>query len=123
MGLLAMAILASLLIETPAAATGLRDRFPNQSLPLLAVGATLAAHAGWAALGIGLGAVYWAIRDDAQSGAGSPAWGFSLAIAGLALLVVVFAIAARVPATRRLALLALVFTGVFGWLLPNLAEA
>lgn len=123
MGLISTAFVASIIVESTALATSLRERFPDQPLPMLAVAATLGSQAAWAAVGLGLGAIYWAIRDDAQSGAGSPAWGFSLTIGLLAVLVLLFAIAARLPAPRRIALLVIAFIGVFGWLLPNLAEA
>lgn len=123
MGLVATAFVASIAVQSAALSGNLRDRYPRQPLPLLAIATTLGVQAGWAAIGLLFGAIYWAIRDDAQSGAGSPAWGFSLTIALLALLIVTFALAARLPAARRLALLALVFVGLFGWLLPNLAEA
>jgi hypothetical protein len=123
MGLIATAFIASILVESVSASGRLRNRFPEQSLSLVAVAGTLGAQAIWAAIGLGMGAIYWAIRDNAQSGAGSPAWGFTLTIALLAGLVVMFAFAARLPAGRRVAVLAMVFVGVFGWLLPNLAEA
>ena len=123
MGLISTAFVASIVVESTALAASLRDRFPDQPLPMLAVAATLGSQAAWAAVGLGLGAIYWAIRDDAQSGAGSPAWGFTLTITVLAVLVLLFMLAARLPAPRRVAFLTLVFVGVFGWLLPNLAEA
>ena len=123
MGMVATAFVATIAVQSAALTANLRGRFPQQSLPLLAVAATLGLQAGWAAIGLVLGAIYWAIRDDAQSGAGSPAWGFTLTIALLAALIVTFALAARLPAGRRLAVLMLVFVGLFGWLLPNLAEA
>lgn len=123
MGLVATAFIASIAVQSAALTGNVRDRIARQPLPLLAVAATLGVQAGWAAIGLAFGAIYWAIRDDAQSGAGSPAWGFTLTIALLALLLVTFALAARAPAGRRLAVLALLFIGLFGWLLPNLAEA
>ena len=123
MGLVATAFIASIVVQSTAAAARARDRFPQQPLPMIAVAGTLGAQAAWAAIGLGLGSIYWAIRDNAQSGAGSPAWGFTLTITLLAFFVVLLAIAARLPAPRRIALLAVVFVGAFGWLLPNLAEA
>jgi hypothetical protein len=123
MGMASTALVASILVESERLARRLHDRHPDAPLPLLGVAATLGAHAAWGAIGLGLGAIYWAVRDGAQAGAGSPAWGFSLAVALLAGLALLFAIAARLPAARRLTLLALLFAGLFGWLLPNLAEA
>ena len=123
MGMIATAFIASIVVESTAAAARLRDRFPEQPLSMIAIAGTLGAQAAWAAIGLGLGSIYWAIRDNAQSGAGSPAWGFSLTIALLAALVVLFTLAARLPAGRRIAVLAIIFVGVFGWMLPNLAEA
>ena len=128
MGMASTAIVASIVAGSARFARSLHDRYsdgrhPDQPLPLLAIAVTLGTQAAWGAIGLGLGAIYWAIRDDAQAGAGSPAWGFSLTIALLAGLALLFALAARLPAARRLALLAILFAGLFGWLLPNLAEA
>ncbi|PZC44894.1 MAG: hypothetical protein DK306_001669 [Chloroflexi bacterium] len=123
MGLISMAVIASIMVESQALAANLRDRYEDQPLPFLAIAATLGAQAAWAAIGLGMGSIYWAIRDNAQNGAASPAWGYSLTIALLAGFIVLFAFAARLPAGRRLAFLALLFVAIFGWLLPNLAEA
>lgn len=123
MGLVSTAFVASILVESVAVTAAVRDRYSEQPLPLLAIAATLGAQAAWAAIGLGLGAIYWAIRDSAQNGLGSPAWGFTVTIALLAGFVALFAFAARLPAGRRLGFLALVFVGIFGWMLPNLAEA
>ena len=123
MGMASTAIVASIVAGSARFARSLHDQYSDQPLPLLAIAVTLGTQAAWGAIGLGLGAIYWAIRDDAQAGAGSPAWGFSLTIALLAGLALLFALAARLPAARRLALLAILFAGLFGWLLPNLAEA
>ncbi len=123
MGMASTALVASIVAGSARFARSLHDRYPDQPLPLLGIAVTLGTQAAWGAIGLGLGAIYWAIRGDAQAGAGSPAWGFSLTIALLAGLALLFALAARLPAGRRLALLAILFAGLFGWLLPNLAEA
>ncbi len=123
MGMASTALVASIVAGSARFARSLHEQHPDQPLPLLAIAVTLGTQAAWGAIGLGLGAIYWAIRDDAQAGAGSPAWGFSLTIALLAGLALLFALAARLPAARRLALLAILFAGLFGWLLPNLAEA
>ena len=123
MGMASTALVASIVAGSARIARSLHEQHPDQPLPLLAIAVTLGTQAAWGAIGLGLGAIYWAIRDDAQAGAGSPAWGFSLTIALLAGLALLFALAARLPAARRLALLAILFAGLFGWLLPNLAEA
>ena len=123
MGMASTALVASIVAGSARIARSLHEQRPDQPLPLLAIAVTLGTQAAWGAIGLGLGAIYWAIRDDAQAGAGSPAWGFSLTIALLAGLALLFALAARLPAARRLALLAILFAGLFGWLLPNLAEA
>ncbi len=123
MGMASTALVASIVAGSARFARSLHEQHADQPLPLLAIAVTLGTQAAWGAIGLGLGAIYWAIRDDAQAGAGSPAWGFSLTIALLAGLALLFALAARLPAARRLALLAILFAGLFGWLLPNLAEA
>ena len=123
MGMASTALVASIVAGSARFARSLHERYPDGPLPLLAIAVTLGTQATWGAIGLGLGAIYWAIRDDAQAGAGSPAWGFSLTIALVAGLALLFALAARLPAARRLALLAILFAGLFGWLLPNLAEA
>ncbi len=124
MGLVATAFVASIAVESPRLAQSLRNRVSQRTpLPTLTVAAALAGQGAWALLGLLFGGVYWAIRDDAQSGAGSPAWGYTLAIVLLALLLLAMARLARARAPRRLTVLALLGVASFGWLLPHLAEA
>ena len=123
-GMLAWGAIAVALVQDPNRLFSIQERFPEgTALPLLMAGISLAVQAGWGGLGIGMGAIYWAIQGDALNGLGSPAWGFSLfflVVAGLGLASVVIV----QPSWWRRGLLgALVVAGAFGWMLPHLAEA
>lgn len=75
----------------------------------------------WTALGIILGLVLLAMRD-AGGGMGSANAAFTLFVAGL-VLALAAPIAIALPPLRRAAIIcALVAVGVFGWLMPYLAE-
>ena len=99
-------------------------RFPRGTpLPMLAVGVMLLTQSSWAAVGTLFGGLYWAIREDAASGLGSPAWGYTLAVTLLAALALGAWSLLQPASWRRAMIFALTFAGMFGWFLPHLAEA
>ncbi len=102
----------------------LEQWFPRGTrLPMVTVGLTLAFQAAWSVAGVVVGGIYWAIRDNAASGLGSPAWGFSVGMTVLAGSGLAIAWTWRRPPGRSALLGAITFAALFGWLLPHLAEA
>lgn len=124
MGLLSLAFIATHLPTLLRLSGPLHARFPPRtSLPLLIVAVTLLSQVLWGLVGLGLGALYWALRADASGGLGSPSLGFTAAmlVAGAIFLALLWALTPT--GWRRAAPAAAIFVGLFGWLLPHLAEA
>ncbi len=123
-GMLAWGTIAVALVRDHTHLLAIHARFPSgTALPFLMVGISMAIQGGCGARGIGTGAIYWAIRDEAMNGLGSPAWGFTLfflVVAGLGLATVVVI---QPSWWRRAVLGATTLAGAFGWMLPHLAEA
>ena len=124
MGLFSLALLAWRVTALAGPLRGWQGRLPEGlALPALTMGLALAGQLLWGLLGLLFGGVYWAVRSEAANGLGSPAWGYTLAVLLLAGLSAAAAVTLQPQWWRRAALLALAFAGVFGWLIPHLAEA
>lgn len=123
MGFFALAVMAPSLLMMEGTVRDFHDRFPaGTPLPVITVGLTLALQMSWAVAGMAFAGIYWAIRSDAQNGIGSPAWGYTAVIVAIGVLGVGVAATIQPSWWRRASVLALLFAGTFGWMLPHLAE-
>jgi len=124
MGFFALAVMAPSLLVVEGTVRDFHDRFPGGTpLTVITVGITLGLQMSWAVVGLAFAGVYWAIRSNAQDGLGSPAWGYTTVVVVLAALGVGVAATIQPNWWRRASVLALLFAGSFGWMLPHLAEA
>ena len=122
-GVLALGILGPMLVTVPTS-NRLREQFPDPSnWVMVSLGVALVGQTGCAVLGIGLGAAFLSMADNASGGLGSPSWQFTFGVlvgAGLCLLAAIFWNPNR---WRRFTLVALLSVGCYGWMLPHLATA
>lgn len=124
MGLLSVALGAVALVQHPGRLEALHTRFPaGTSLAMLMTGLSLATQAGWGLVGLAVGGVYAGIEGNAQDGLASPAWGFSVFFLVLATLGAASATLVQPSWWLRAVVAGAIFAGLFGWMLPNLAEA
>ncbi len=122
-GVLALGIFGPLLVTVPST-NWLRRRFPDPSnWVMVSLGAALVAQAGFALIGLVLGALLLSISSDSAWGLGSPSWQFttgvivSLALTGAA------ATVWQPTLWRRFILTGLLAAGAYGWMLPHMANA
>jgi hypothetical protein len=124
MGFFALAAMAPSLLIAEGKVRDFHDRFPSGTpITVTTVGITLGLQMSWALVGLAFAGVYWSIRSNAQNGLGSPAWGYTTVILILAAMSVGVAATIQPSWWRRASVLALLFAGSFGWMLPHLAEA
>ena len=77
----------------------------------------------WTALGMVLGLILMGLEDRApEGGLGSPSLAFTLIIVLVSVAACIPAAVLPRPARRYVLVSALVFVGVFGWLMPYLAQ-
>ena len=89
----------------------------------LVVLVVLAFYPTWAAIGAVTGLVYVAFEEGAPGGGlGSPNLAHTLTVIGLALLMATPAAYFARRSARGIFVLAMVFAGIFGWLLPYFAS-
>ncbi len=124
MGLLVMGLLTAQVLGLQGWVRDFQRRFPQGTpLPMLTAALALGLQATWAIVGVVFGVAYWAIRADAANGLGSPAWGFTVVVLAIGAVAVAAATLVQPQWWRKATLTALCFVALFGWLLPNLAEA
>ena len=124
LSVLALGILALRLSAHPGLIRSLQRQTAAASpIPFLAVAASLGLQVLFGVVGVAFGAAYWAVRSDAVVGLGSPSWRYTLAVLVFAGLSGATAAAFQPAWWRGAALMTLFFAGLFGWLLPHLAEA
>ena len=123
LGLFALGLLATSPQTVIAWGHRLQAQFPDKaSLPAVFAGFTLTVQASWGVFGLIFGAIYWALRDTG-GGLGSPSLAFTVAMLVLAGGGALAAWTVQPAWTRRALVTAVFFAGLFGWLLPHLAEA
>ena len=122
MGSIVLAFVVINLTNVKNLISDLHNGFPNTTpLPVVTISLTLGLQIICILLSLGLAAIYWAIREDVQSGIGSPAWPYTIGILIVTLLSVGTTTLIQPRWWRQAILLALPFLGFFGWVLPNLA--
>lgn len=123
LGLFALGLLATSPHTLIAASRRLQGQFPdNATLPAVFAGFTLTLQASWGVFGLLFGAIYWALRDTG-GGLGSPSLAYTVAMLVLAVGGTAAVWTVQPAWTRRALVSAIYFAGLFGWLLPHLAEA
>ena len=116
---------ALVFLLTRVSRTGWMDQFVARevSAALVAVPISIGAMLGWTMIGLVLGAL-WLVGDfESKGGAfGSPSWQFTLIVAVLALL----PLPPLIMFVRRYwwlwTVMSMLFAGLFGWVMPVLAE-
>jgi hypothetical protein len=117
--LVALAILR-LRPRTPFLARAVPEQVPVVALTVVLFGFTFLF---WTALGIVLGLILMGLEERApEGGLGSPSLAFTLIIVVVSALACMPAVVLPKPTRRYVLASALVFVGVFGWLMPYLAQ-